>query len=354
MQILKMFAFFMLCFTVLLMISCQNTDVIEPDDDKNSENIDTKKDIKNTPNKVRILYTANLDGCIMPGEYKFWWEKKKIYKPGFARLATVLSNLRNEKIPTLTISGGNDYGREFYEEFNGVATAMLLDKIGYNVITPDVNEFNDEEITYDASIKDTKYDVISWFTAYETRSLKRRVKPYVIKEINGHKIGFLTPLNFHGTLSGEGLPVTQTNPDYLSSRASMLSRRIKKIRDAGAEIVVLLLDRKQFLDTTFIEKGLVEIDFAIRSISEKSYFNKNGSETQKWVTNLSKTKTPLYLYPYLSRGLIPVLQIDIEFVKGKDGKTVLKQSHEMIKITQDTPEDPKIKEMIDEFASQLP
>ncbi|MCD4657936.1 MAG: hypothetical protein K8S87_10390, partial [Planctomycetes bacterium] len=80
MQKLKTFAFFMLCFTVLLAVSCKTTDENDTDNAVNIDNVENDKPIAN---KVRILYTANLDGCIMPGEYKIGNYKEMHYRPGF-------------------------------------------------------------------------------------------------------------------------------------------------------------------------------------------------------------------------------------------------------------------------------
>ncbi|MCD4658283.1 MAG: hypothetical protein K8S87_12180, partial [Planctomycetes bacterium] len=271
---------------------------------------------------------------------------------GFARIATVLNDLCNERIPTLTVSGGNDYGREFYDEFNGVAAAILLDEMGYNIITPDVNEFKDGEITYDASIKDTKYDILSGSTNFETRSLKRRIKPYVIKEINGHKIGFLCSLGIKDFNRSKFFLDARPKNEFSNKKTEteiILAERIRQMRADGTVIIVFVVDSEDIKDMRLIFEDNLAVDIAIIPQTMKPEVNDS-----KFRIDFSKLKTKVYFYPTYETENLPVLQIDIEFVKGEDGKTVLKQSHEMIKITKDTPKDPKIKEMVDEFASQLP
>ena len=133
-----------------------------------------------------------------------------------------------------------------------------------------------------------------------------------------------------------------------------MSEQITSMREEGAEIVVFLMCSQQLIDVQIIEQDLIDIDFAILSISDTSYFDKPGEDTKDSVTYLGKRKTPVYLCPYIPKDYTPVLQIDIEFVEGKDGKNVINQSHKMVKITKDTAEEPKIKEMVNEFTSQLP
>ena len=146
----------------------------------------------------------------------------------------------------------------------------------------------------------------------------------------------------------------ENQDERIQSRSKILSEKIEVLRKEGAEIVVLLMDSQQLLDVQIIEQDLINVDYAIFSISDTGYFDKPGEDTKDSVTYLGKRKAPVYLCPYIPKDYTPVLQIDLEFVKGEDGKKVIKQSHKMVKITKDTPEDPKIKEMVDEFAFQLP
>ena len=375
MQILKMLALFMLCFSVSLAVSCKSNCTDSNNDNDNPVNPENNKLIAN---KVRILYTANLDGCILSGDYKIGNNKDMLYRPGFARISTVLNNLRSERISTLTVSGGNDYGREFYDEFNGVAAAILLDEMGYDIITPELNEFKDGEDTYDASIKDTKYDILSGNMEYKSRetskndknyieldlygrkgyhsrSLKRRVKPFVIKEINGHKIGFLSSLGLRDLRGLRKSDVDASPRNEFTHKKTeteiILTERTRQIREEGAEIIIFLVGSKDKDDVSVIKQDLLDVDIALLSLNEKIPENYDKS---KFNFDFSKLKTKVYFYSTYETENTTILQIDLEFVEGKDGKNVIKQSHKMVKITKDTAEDPKIKKIVDEFASQLP
>jgi 5'-nucleotidase len=111
-------------------------------------------------------------------------------KGGVARRATLVKRLRAENPNTLLIDAGDSFqGTPYFNLYRGVVEYKAMTAIGYDVVTLGNHDFDNGVEALAEAMKHAKFEFVS--TNYDVRGtlLENRVKPYVVRELAGVRVG---------------------------------------------------------------------------------------------------------------------------------------------------------------------
>jgi 5'-nucleotidase len=111
-------------------------------------------------------------------------------KGGVARRATLVKRLRAENPNTLLIDAGDAFqGTPYFNFYKGEVEYKAMSAIGYDVVTLGNHDFDNGVEGLAAAMKFAKFEFVS--ANYDVRgtAIESRVKPYVVRELGGVRIG---------------------------------------------------------------------------------------------------------------------------------------------------------------------
>ncbi|PYS47000.1 MAG: metallophosphatase [Acidobacteria bacterium] len=154
---------------------------------------------------VTILHTNDVHSQIDPLPAN----DRNAGKGGVARRATLVKRIRAENPNTLLIDAGDAFqGTPYFNFYKGEVEYKSMSAIGYDVGTLGNHDFDNGVDGLAAAMKFANFDFVS--TNYDVRgtAIESRVKPYVVRELAGVRIGvfglgisptgLITPENFKG------------------------------------------------------------------------------------------------------------------------------------------------------------
>ena len=142
---------------------------------------------QDSPVKIAIMATANLQSHIV--SYEAGSNREMITVGGLDRIASAARQVRNEVDGALLLSSGNDVLGSFYRIFQGEPEMRGMSLAGYEVVTPGNHEFDYGVDVYANALSFAKFDVVSANLIVDDAGVSSRIRPYVIKEIAGIRIG---------------------------------------------------------------------------------------------------------------------------------------------------------------------
>ena len=130
-------------------------------------------------------------------------------KGGVARRASLVKRVRKENPNTLMIDAGDVFqGTPYFNFYKGEVEYRAMSEIGYDVGTLGNHEFDNGVDALVAALKFARFDVVSSNYDLKGTPLETLVKPFVIRELAGVRIGLfglgispaglITPANFKG------------------------------------------------------------------------------------------------------------------------------------------------------------
>jgi len=151
-------------------------------------------------------------------------------KGGVARRATFVKRIRKENPNTLLVDAGDVLqGTPYFNFYRGEVEYKAMSAIGYDVGTLGNHEFDNGVEALAAALKFANFDVVSANYDVKGTVLEDRLKPYVVKTLDGIRVGLfglgvspvslITPANFKG--------VTYTDP-VVSAREVVKTLREKE------------------------------------------------------------------------------------------------------------------------------
>lgn len=130
-------------------------------------------------------------------------------KGGVSRRATLVKRIRAENPNTLLTDAGDTFqGTPYFNFYKGEVEYKAMSAIGYDVVTLGNHDFDNGVDDLAAAMKFARFDFVS--TNYDVRGtpIEDRVKPYVVREFGGVRVGIfglgisptglITPENFKG------------------------------------------------------------------------------------------------------------------------------------------------------------
>ena len=154
---------------------------------------------------ITILHTNDVHSQIDPLPAN----DRNAGKGGAARRATLVKRVRAENPNTLLIDAGDAFqGTPYFNFYKGEVEYKTMSAIGYDVGTLGNHDFDNGVEGLAAAMKFAKFEFVS--ANYDVRGtvIESRVKPYVVREIAGVRVGIfglginpeglITPENFKG------------------------------------------------------------------------------------------------------------------------------------------------------------
>ncbi|MGH9880542.1 MAG: bifunctional metallophosphatase/5'-nucleotidase [Pyrinomonadaceae bacterium] len=141
-------------------------------------------------------------------------------KGGVARRATLVKRVRMENPNTLVIDAGDVFqGTPYFNFYKGEVEYKAMSEIGYDVGTLGNHEFDNGVDALAAAMKFARFDLVSANYDVKGTPLEGRVKPYVVRELAGVRIGLfgmgispvglITPANFKGVTYRDPVAATR-------------------------------------------------------------------------------------------------------------------------------------------------
>jgi 5'-nucleotidase len=130
-------------------------------------------------------------------------------KGGVARRATLVKRIRKENPNTLLIDAGDAFqGTPYFNFYKGEVEYKAMSAIGYDVGTLGNHEFDNGVEALAAALKFANFEIVSANYDVKGTVLEGRVKPYIVRELAGIRVGLfglgispvalITPESFKG------------------------------------------------------------------------------------------------------------------------------------------------------------
>jgi 5'-nucleotidase len=135
---------------------------------------------------ITILHTNDVHSQIDPLPAN----DRNAGKGGVARRATLVKRIRAENPNTLLIDAGDAFqGTPYFNLYRGVVEYKAMTAIGYDIVTLGNHDFDNGIEALADAMKYAKFEFVS--ANYDVRgtAIENRVKPYVVREIGGVRVG---------------------------------------------------------------------------------------------------------------------------------------------------------------------
>ena len=111
-------------------------------------------------------------------------------KGGIARRATLVKRIRKEQPNTLLIDAGDCFqGTPYFNLYKGVVEYKAMSAVGYDVVTLGNHDFDNGIESLAEAMKSASFEFVSANYDVAGTAIADRVKPYVVREVGGVRIG---------------------------------------------------------------------------------------------------------------------------------------------------------------------
>jgi 5'-nucleotidase len=111
-------------------------------------------------------------------------------KGGVARRATLVKKMRQENPNTLLVDAGDSFqGTPYFNLYKGEVEYKAMSAIGYDVVTLGNHDFDNGIEGLAAAMKFANFEFVSANYDLRGTAIEKRVKPYVVRELGGVRIG---------------------------------------------------------------------------------------------------------------------------------------------------------------------
>ncbi|CAA6805984.1 MAG: 2',3'-cyclic-nucleotide 2'-phosphodiesterase (EC / 5'-nucleotidase (EC [uncultured Sulfurovum sp.] len=188
---------------------------------------------------ISIMGTADLQGMMKPSlqdiDLNGDGKKEKVEMGGIAHLATAYHQLKKENPNSFVVSAGDDLMNKFFHVYKGKAIFSLMSDAGYDLYALGNHEFDKGSDVLAKALDEASFTTICSDLNVSNSALKGKCTPYLIKEIDGVKVGFFT------IMTENLLMVTsEKKVKFLSKNIETSEKMIKLLRAKGANVVVLI------------------------------------------------------------------------------------------------------------------
>ncbi len=250
---------------------------------------------------------------------------------GIAHLASVFKILKKENPNTVIVSTGDDLMNRFFHTYKGEAILSLMGDAGYELYAFGNHEFDKGSAVLAKALEKSTLIPICSDLDVSNSALNEKCLPYLIKNIDGVRVGFFT-------LMTEDLPlVTSERAVTLrGDNVSMAKSIIKTLKEQGSDIIILLSHIGYKKDVA-LAKQVKGIDLI---------FGGHSHEYVKKIGKIHKT----YIVNGGEKGR-EVVKVDIEL---DNSLHVRKITMKKIPVTHDFKADSKIALKLDTYLQGFP
>ena len=188
---------------------------------------------------ITIAGTADLQGMMEASTQKFDLngdgKKEKVLMGGIANISTVFTTMKKEDPNTVFVSVGDDLMNKFFHTYKGKAILSLVSDAGYDLYAFGNHEFDKGSKVLSEALEGVAFTSLCSDLDVEHSALKGKCESYVIKEIDGVKVGFFS-------LMTEDLPLVTSERDVkiVSDNVSTAKMMVKLLKEKNVNVIVAL------------------------------------------------------------------------------------------------------------------
>ena len=188
---------------------------------------------------ITILGTADLQGMLEPQrvylDLDSDGEKEEHLLGGIARIATLIKNIKSQNNRAVMISSGDDLMGRLFHFYKGKAIFNLLSSSGYDLIAPGNHEFDKGSMVLATALDNADLEMLCSDLIISNPFLSKKCKPYVIKELDGVKVGFFSLMTtyFNEISAADDVKV---NKEHIT----LSNNIIKNLKKEGATVIVAI------------------------------------------------------------------------------------------------------------------
>ena len=265
---------------------------------------------------ITIMGTADLQGMMDTAVHKFDTnddgKKEKMEMGGIAHLATAYKELKKENPHAVIVSLGDDLMNKFFHVYKGKAIFSLMSDAGYELYAFGNHEFDKGSDVLAEALEGVSFSSVCSDLNVSSSALDGKCEPYIVKEIEGVKVGFFS------LMTENLLMVTsEKKVKIISDNVTSAKNMVKLLRTKGVHVIVLL-SHIGYKQDVALAKQVKGIDLIFGGHSHH-YVKKMGHIGKTFIVNggeqgtqIIKVDIPLdenlkVLYKELKMTKIPVL-----------------------------------------------
>lgn len=208
----------------------------------------TNKDVS-----VRIIHTNDHHSHLESSTYDLSFDgvPTRLNIGGFSSLATIINENRNEN--TIVLNSGELNGTLYFSLFKGEVDFKVFNELGIDAYALGNHEFDEGDGRLAELIEMANFPIVSSNVQPTAKSplyaVKDSIKPYVIKEIDGEKIGII------GILKNEKTKNSSLASDDLtfSNEIETARKYVAELEKQGVNKIILLSHVGYYNDFLFAE-----------------------------------------------------------------------------------------------------
>ncbi len=221
---------------------------------------------------LSFVTVSDIHSNILPYETKVKrdGEKVAILVGGMDRIAAVANREKKRTNgATLLVSGGDNLMGFFFRSFDGVPEITSMNMAGYDITCLGNHDFDLGSEPCKNAMKIAKFPTVSSNITVTDPELAAIVKPFVIKEVAGVKIGFF------GLMTPDLPRVSSVGSDVIvdNDLISVSMEMVKALREGGASIVVALTHIGKEMDES-VAREVAGIDIIVGGHSHDTFYEK--------------------------------------------------------------------------------
>ncbi len=226
---------------------------------------------------IGIVVTGDEQSQLFPTEtkVKIYVDGNKVKVPvtvgGYTRLASLVKGLKDDFDGLMVFSTGDTFSGPVYNKFHGIPDVEAMNAIPYTAMVLGNHEFDLGVDVLANALKNAKFDVLVANAQINDEALKDIVKPYVVKDIAGIKVGIF------GLITPDLARITNVGNAVVTSDPFKTAEDIvKKLRDEEkVDLVIALTHIGTNLDEQLAEK-VKGIDLIIGGHTHDTFYKKVG------------------------------------------------------------------------------
>ncbi len=250
---------------------------------------------------------------------------------GAARLLTAINQTRDAlkgegKNVLLLNAGDNFQGSLFYTTYKGTVEAEMLNAMKFDAMTVGNHEFDDSEDGLAGFLDKVQFPVVTAnVVATAASKIGDRVKPYLVLDVGGQKIGIV------GAVANDTAELATPGPNItIAEDVAKISEQVQKLKQEGVNKIIALTHVGYPRDLEFIAK-IPDVDVVVGGHSHTLLSNADQKAEGPYPTlvdNPGGYKVPVVQAGQYSKylGDLKVVFDDNGVVKESKGDPILVDS----------------------------
>ncbi len=222
---------------------------------------------------ISIVGTADLQGMLEPSVQKIDLDgdgkRDKVEMGGISHLATLYKELKKQNPNTVVVSAGDDLMGRYFHIYKGKAILGMMSEAGYEILALGNHEFDKGSDVLASGLEGTKFTTLCSDLDVSKSALNNKCESYIIKELDGVKVGFFSLITEGLLKSNKEKKIT-----FFDTNVAMAKKMVKLLRDKGVDVIVLVSHIGYKTDRT-LAKQVKGIDVIFGGHSH-SYIKKMG------------------------------------------------------------------------------